>query len=131
MKKHSLFVFLFGFLFCFAIPVSIMAQTDKSVDADDDSCELAQSCFVNDPSKMLKNWLLLQIDQKQIEWQQRYESLKTIPEIEQYKQERIDFFWKQLGTLWDKTPLNPQITGTLEKDGYRVEKILFESLPQF
>mgnify|MGYP001589754306 CR=1 FL=1 len=28
-----------------------------------------------------------------------------------------------------KTPLNPKITGMLQRNGYRIEKILFESRP--
>lgn len=31
----------------------------------------------------------------------------------------------------EKTPLNARITGTLERDGYRVEKLIYESLPRF
>ena len=34
-----------------------------------------------------------------------------------------------MGPFPGKTPLNPQITGTLYKDGYRVEKIVYESMP--
>lgn len=30
-----------------------------------------------------------------------------------------------------RTPLNARITGTLERDGYRVEKLIYESLPGF
>ncbi|MCP5550354.1 MAG: prolyl oligopeptidase family serine peptidase [Akkermansiaceae bacterium] len=30
-----------------------------------------------------------------------------------------------------RTPLNPQITGVLERDGYRIEKVIFESRPKF
>jgi cephalosporin-C deacetylase-like acetyl esterase len=36
-----------------------------------------------------------------------------------------------LGPLPDKTPLNPRITGVLKKDGYRIEKLVYESLPGF
>ncbi len=31
----------------------------------------------------------------------------------------------------ERTPLNPRITGILERDGYRVEKLIFESRPGF
>lgn len=31
----------------------------------------------------------------------------------------------------ERTPLNPQITGIVERDTYRVEKVIFESRPQF
>lgn len=36
-----------------------------------------------------------------------------------------------MGSFPEKTPLNPQITGVLEKDGYRVEKILIEAMPDY
>ena len=36
-----------------------------------------------------------------------------------------------IGPFPEKTPLNPQITGTLREEGYRVEKLIFESQPQF
>ncbi len=36
-----------------------------------------------------------------------------------------------LGPWPARSPLNPRITGTLQKDGYRVEKIVFESMPNF
>lgn len=30
-----------------------------------------------------------------------------------------------------KTPLNPRVTGVVERDGYRIEKVIFESRPNF
>ncbi len=35
------------------------------------------------------------------------------------------------GPLPEKTPLNPRVTGVLERDAYRIEKVLFESRPGF
>lgn len=36
-----------------------------------------------------------------------------------------------IGPFPEKNPLNPRITGTLKKDGYRVEKIIIETMPGF
>jgi cephalosporin-C deacetylase-like acetyl esterase len=36
-----------------------------------------------------------------------------------------------IGGLPDKTSLNARVTGTLERDGYRVENLVYESLPNF
>lgn len=36
-----------------------------------------------------------------------------------------------IGTFPNKTPLKAQITGILKKDGYRVEKIIYESVPGY
>src|SRR6476620_6415473 len=36
-----------------------------------------------------------------------------------------------VGPFPEKTQLKPRITGTIKKDGYRVEKIVYESMPGF
>ncbi len=38
--------------------------------------------------------------------------------------------WKMLGGPFEKTPLNPRVTGTIERPGYRIEKLTFESRPR-
>lgn len=38
---------------------------------------------------------------------------------------------RALGGLPERTPLAPRVTGVLERDGFRVEKIIFESQPGF
>ncbi|HEX5413710.1 MAG TPA: acetylxylan esterase [Terriglobia bacterium] len=37
--------------------------------------------------------------------------------------------WKLVGGPFEKTPLNPQITGTIDRGAYTVEKVVFESHP--
>ncbi|MFC2124868.1 alpha/beta hydrolase family protein [Bacteroidota bacterium] len=36
-----------------------------------------------------------------------------------------------VGPFPEKTPLNPRITEVVQKDGYRIEKVVFESMPGF
>ena len=38
---------------------------------------------------------------------------------------------EEVGGLPEKTPLNARITGTVEHDDYRVEKLIYESMPHF
>ena len=38
---------------------------------------------------------------------------------------------KLIGPLPEKTPLNPHVTGVIRKQDYRVEKLMFESLPGY
>jgi dienelactone hydrolase len=40
-------------------------------------------------------------------------------------------FWKLVGGLPERTPLNQRTLGSFERRGYRVEKILYESRPDF
>ena len=38
---------------------------------------------------------------------------------------------EEVGGFPEKTPLHPRITGTLDRDGYKVEKLIFESQPNY
>jgi cephalosporin-C deacetylase-like acetyl esterase len=38
--------------------------------------------------------------------------------------------WKMLGGPFEHTPLNPRVTGIVERPGYRIEKLVFESRPR-
>ena len=85
---------------------------------------------------MMRTYLLNELHTAHHSWQERYDSLKTVADIEVYQQERKDYFRKQLGKMWERTPLNPHIVktftkGTPGKDAYRVELIIFESAPKF
>jgi dienelactone hydrolase len=40
-------------------------------------------------------------------------------------------FWKLVGGEPERTPLNTRTTGAFEREGYRVEKLVYESRPQF
>jgi dienelactone hydrolase len=40
-------------------------------------------------------------------------------------------FWKLIGGMPERTPLNARTVGSFERDGYRVEKIVYESRPNF
>ncbi|MBM3333467.1 acetylxylan esterase, partial [Candidatus Sumerlaeota bacterium] len=58
-----------------------------------------------------------------------YEKLKTPDEIQAYQQRVREFFVGQLGGFPERTPLNAKVVGALQADGYRIEKIIFESQP--
>jgi cephalosporin-C deacetylase-like acetyl esterase len=38
--------------------------------------------------------------------------------------------WKLVGGRFEKTPLNPRVTGTVDLGTYRIEKVIFESHPE-
>ncbi len=56
------------------------------------------------------------------------DSRARIEERQRYIRER---FVESLGGFPDRTPLNARITRTLERDEYRVEMLVYESLPGF
>ena len=42
----------------------------------------------------------------------------------------VSELWKMLGGPLDRTPLNPRVIGTVDRPGYRIEKLTFESRPR-
>ena len=60
---------------------------------------------------------------------ERYEGLTTPEQIAGYQQEMRDFFIGQLGGFPERSPLNGQTVGVIEADGYRIEKVIYESQP--
>jgi dienelactone hydrolase len=61
--------------------------------------------------------------------QQEYEALKTPEQIAAYQQRRRSAMLQALGDFPEKMPLNARVTGSIPCNGYRIEKILFESRP--
>jgi dienelactone hydrolase len=58
-------------------------------------------------------------------------ALSTPDEIRGYQRETRERLVAALGGLPARTPLNARITGVLERDGYAVEKLIFESRPRY
>jgi cephalosporin-C deacetylase-like acetyl esterase len=59
-----------------------------------------------------------------------YEKLKTVEQQMDYQKRLREFFIAQLGGFPQRTPLNPKVAGREKRDGYRTEKIIFESQPR-
>jgi len=58
-------------------------------------------------------------------------SLHSKSEVLEYQKSTRARLDKVIGPFPEKTPLNPEITGKIKGDGFVVEKILFESRPDF
>lgn len=85
----------------------------------------------NNPGSLLMNHLIMQAENYYDLRDNEIAKLKTLEDWE----ERQALVKKKLndivGPFPEKTPLNPQITGVLEKDGFRVEKVIFEAMPDY
>jgi len=57
-------------------------------------------------------------------------ALKTPEQIKQRQDRLRSEFLRSLGSFPAKCPLNPTIAGTIRGDGFRVEKVIFDSRPQ-
>jgi len=66
--------------------------------------------------------------------ERRVEKINQLQDINDWKNRQKEvrqILWEIIGPFPEKTPLNAKITGTVKKDGYKVENIIYESLPGF
>ena len=82
------------------------------------------------PSNMMSHYLRRLAGQKFEDWKTEYEQRKTPEQIAEYQKRLREKFIEAIGGLPERTGLNPQVTGIVSRDGYRVEKIIFESQPK-
>ncbi|MGI6414137.1 MAG: acetylxylan esterase [Thermoguttaceae bacterium] len=83
-----------------------------------------------EPEKMMQQYWLRQVDSAAQRWREEYEKRTAPEQISAYQARLREEFLKAIGGLPERTPLAAQVTGTVARDGYRVEKIIFESQPK-
>ena len=82
------------------------------------------------PGAMMHRYWLHEADRAAKRWQEAYEARKTPAQIATYQSQLRAKFLEAIGGLPQRTPLNVKVTGSIRRDGYRVEKVIFESQPQ-
>lgn len=68
------------------------------------------------------------MDKRQLEIE---ESLTTVEKLKARQVQLKKDYLNLVGTLPLKTPLNPVVIGTIERDGYNIDKVCYESRPDF
>ncbi len=81
------------------------------------------------PRKMLYTYLEGECAKKFDERRKAIAALKTPEDVKQRQEMLRAKFIDALGGFPEKTPLNAKVTGTLKAEGYRVEKVIYESRP--
>lgn len=84
------------------------------------------------PAEAFESWLIGEFNKLCDKRSAAFEvMIKSEAACKRWQEERRAFFLERIGGLPERTPLNPQITGTLQGRGYRVEKIILETRPAF
>ena len=60
----------------------------------------------------------------------RLEKIQTPEQFKAYQQELKEKIRQSFQLPTEKTPLSPRITGTLQRDGFRVENVIYHSRPR-
>ena len=82
------------------------------------------------PAGMMSRYWQRQAEQAFARWQADYDRRKSPDQIAAYQKRLRAEFLAAIGGLPERTPLRPQVTGVVQREGYRVEKVVFESQPR-
>jgi len=82
------------------------------------------------PSKMMHTYLMRLAHEALDRRDAEYENLKTPEQLSAYQERVRQFFVDQLGGFPERTPLNARVVAKEDRDGYRIEKVIFESQPR-
>lgn len=117
------------FLLLLLLVPGLFLTSGRPSQAEDDLRCLVGPAATADPTTLVYANLQQQAYAALQRRQEGFEELKTPEQIAEYQQSLRAFFLEQLGGLPDASPLNSEIVGKLEGDGYRVEKVIFDSQP--
>ena len=116
----------------FAQPKPTPKHVDLSVKQEKENLEVFHDWIrYNNPGSLLINHLN---KQAQLLYEIRDKEIAKLKNKEDWTSRQLWVRKKLMdlvGPFPEKTPLNARITGTLKKNGFRVEKIVYESMPGF
>ncbi len=84
----------------------------------------------NAPPRMLRAYLLVEAQKAFDARRAAVAALKTPEDVQKRQKELRVKFIEALGSFPDKTPLKAHVVGTDKRDGYRVERVVYESRPE-
>lgn len=81
--------------------------------------------------QMQQEYLMHRLRRTEAEVDARKSAMRTKKDALGYQEELRKKLRRVFGPLPGKTPLNPLVTGRIEREAYHVEKVMFESRPGF
>ena len=107
-------------------------NADITLSPDEENLNVFQQWIKwNNPGNLLINHLIRQaMDYYEIR-DREIAKLKTKSEWTKRQAFVKDKIMELVGPFPERTPLNPKVTGTIKKAGYRVDKIVFEAMPGY
>lgn len=82
------------------------------------------------PGRMLHTYLLAEAQKHFDARRNAVAELKTPADVEKRQRKLRARFVEALGGFPEKTPLKPRVVGKEQRDGYRIEKVVYESRPE-
>lgn len=108
--------------------VAVLLVLAPAAQAADDRTVL-RPADVPEPRRVLHTYLLGEAKKHFDARRAAVDRLKTPADVERRQKELREKFVAALGGFPEKTPLNARLVGTLPRDGFRIEKVVYESRP--
>jgi dienelactone hydrolase len=86
---------------------------------------------LNRAPRMMQDYFVARVRQIEAASAARRAAIRTSAEARAYVREVREKARQCFGPWPEKTPLAPRVTGTIERDGYRIDKVIFDSRPGF
>src|SRR2546428_7829510 len=83
-----------------------------------------------DYSHDLERYLVRSASEARERRKQAIDAISTPQGVQERQEVVTEQVWKMLGGPLERTPLNPRVTGIVERPGYRIEKLTIESRPR-
>ncbi len=83
-----------------------------------------------DYSRDLERYLIRLANEARERRRQAINAISTRQQVVDRQRTVVAELWKMLGGPFEKTPLNPRVTGSVDRPGYRIEKLTYESRPR-
>lgn len=101
----------------------------KSFAAEGDSAE--NDVAVNRFPRMVHEFMVAQVRRSENAHRRRLRDLKTKEDAERYVQSARERCRQSFGSNPQRTPLNPRVTGVVDRGTYKIENVIFDSRPGF
>jgi cephalosporin-C deacetylase-like acetyl esterase len=89
-----------------------------------------ETAALPDYSHDLERYLVRIASEARERRRQVIDAISTPQGIQERQKVITEQVWKMLGGPFERTPLNPRVMGVVERSGYRIEKLTFESRPR-
>ncbi|MEQ1828980.1 MAG: acetylxylan esterase [Pirellula sp.] len=91
----------------------------------------SQYSTLNRYPRMLHDWYVAQVQKMEDQHKKTINALNSKADAERYVATAREKIRKCFGPEPERTPLRPRVTGVVERETYRIEKLIFESRPNF
>jgi len=111
--------------------IALPAVDRRIASAQQPAADAEKLAPLNRFSRMVQEWFVAEVRAAEGKIKERLAALKTKADAEAYVRSVQERVRECFGPQPERTPLNARVTGVAERDTYRIEKVIFESRPNF